>query len=110
MSNKTHKRGRRWPIVLLTLILLAGAGAAGAWYLGYWPGVSAATDSATSALPTVAIQSLDVAQSAVSASGNWGRCATRRVPLGVGCVVRTVAVGVGEGVHAAQLLGQRGTT
>ena len=110
MSNKTHKRGRRWPIVLLTLILLAGAGAAGAWYLGYWPGVSAATDSATSALPTVAIQSLDVAQSAVSASGNLELVATRSVPLGVGGIVRTVAVNVGDAVQAGQVLVQLDTT
>ena len=109
MTNKTRRR-RRWPTVLLVALLLVGGSAAGAWYFGLLPGSSNATSSATSTLPTVAIQSLDVAQAAVSASGNLELVDERSVPLGVGGIVRTVAVATGDAVQAGQVLVQLDTT
>ena len=109
MTNKTRRR-RRWPTVLLVALLLVGGSAAGAWYFGLLPGSSTATSSATSTLPTVAIQSLDVAQAAVSASGNLELVDERSVPLGVGGIVRTVAVATGDAVQAGQVLVQLDTT
>ncbi len=109
MSNSQPRR--RWPRILLTAVLVVAivAGAAYAW--GAYSSKNAATTAmAATTAGTVAIQPLDVAKSAVSASGNLELVDERSVALGASGIVRTVAVKVGDAVQAGQTLLQLDTT
>ena len=58
----------------------------------------------------MAIQSADLAQSAVSAAGNLELVSERSVALGVAGIVEKVAVAVGDHVNAGDLLLKLDTT
>ena len=77
-------------------------------------GIAAAGSSTASsedtAAPTVAIQSADVAATAVSASGSLALIEERSTALGVDGVVENIAVQVGDQVRAGDLILQLDTT
>lgn len=72
--------------------------------------VSQSGDGTASTLPTVQIQSPDVATSATSASGNLALVDERSVPLAAGGIVNAIYVQVGESVAAGDLLLEIDTT
>jgi HlyD family secretion protein len=113
---KAHlKQGRRrWVAVgaIAGVVTLGGYLAlsrTGVLAQGFLPGSSQSTTAGTTA-PTVAIQSADLASTAVSASGNLALVAERSVALGVDGVVEKIAVSVGDQVQTGDLLLQLDTT
>lgn len=64
---------------------------------------SSSTSTGGTAAPTVAIQSADVASTAVSASGSLALVDERSVALGVDGVVEKIAVNVGDQVQAGEI-------
>ncbi len=75
-----------------------------------FPAASSQSSTAGVAVPTVTIQSADVASTAVSASGNLALADERSVALGVDGVVEKIAVNVGDQVNAGDLILQLDTT
>ena len=71
---------------------------------------SSTASSEDTAAPTVAIQSADVAATAVSASGSLALIEERSTALGVDGVVENIAVQVGDQVRAGDLILQLDTT
>lgn len=72
--------------------------------------VSLGTDGTASTLPTVQVQSPQVAQSATSASGNLALMEERSVPLAVGGIVNAIHVQLGDSVAVGDLLVEVDTT
>lgn len=106
----THKRYNPWRWAAITLVVVIVGGAAyvllGGSSLLNGGSVAATTDT----LPTVAIQSPDVATSATSASGNLALVDEREVPLAASGIVEEIAVEVGDTVQAGQVLLRLDTT
>lgn len=103
------RRSRRWPwIVGIMAIGIVGTLA----YLAFVsPGIEGLTGTtasgataAASDMPTVEIQEADLAQSAVSASGNLALKEVRSAVMETGGIVAEVNVEVGDAVTAGQVL------
>lgn len=116
MKTKKQWGLGRW---LFTLVILAAV-IGGGYYAVMQMGVLSqfgigATQTATApagaaSLPTVAIQSVDVLQTEVSASGNLALVDQRSVALEVDGIVQEVLVDVGDTVQAGDVLLRLDTT
>lgn len=115
MKTKTKWGLGRW---LLTLIVLAAI--AGGYYAVTQMGVlsqfgigstqTAAAPTGAASLPTVEIQSVDVLQTEVSASGNLTLVSERSVALAVDGIVHEILADVGDQVAAGDVLLRLDTT
>ncbi len=111
MHQKPKSRLRRWIIVLVGLAVVAGGAYFAATRLGLLSQASATGSSPQAAdLPTVAIQSVDVLQTDVSASGNLELIDERNVALDVDGVVAEIGTTVGSRVHTGDMLLRLDTT
>jgi HlyD family secretion protein len=106
----------RWLVTLVILAALIGGGyyavmqmgVLAQWGIGGTQIATAPTGAAS--LPTVEIQSVDVLQTEVSASGNLTLVSERSVALEVDGIVQEVAVEVGDTVQAGAVLLRLDTT
>lgn len=116
MKTKNKWGLGRW---LLTLVVLAAV-VGGGYYAIMQMGVlsqfgigstqTAAAPTDAVSLPTVEIQSVDVLQTEVSASGNLTLVSERSVALEVDGIVQEVAVDIGDSVAAGDVLLRLDTT
>lgn len=107
MNTNKFTNWRRWLTLLVALGLLAGGGyylASRTQSLAQNVTGQSATGSTTAQLSTVTIQPADLAQTAVSAAGHLALVSERSVALGVSGVVDEITVGVGDSVHAGEVL------
>jgi HlyD family secretion protein len=115
MNTKPKARRPRWLAAVVVLALLGGGGFYAATHMGLVGQVGTAAAqtqdaAAASSLPTVAIQSVDVLQTEVSASGNLTLVDERSVALETGGIVEEVLAGVGDQVRAGDVLLRLDTT
>lgn len=111
MNQKPKSRMRRWIIALVVVAVVAGGAYFAATRTGLLSQASATGGPPKAAdLPTVAIQSIDVLQSDVSASGNLELIDERNVALGVDGVVSEIDTAVGARVRAGDVLLHLDTT
>ena len=111
MSIKPKSRKRRWITVLVVLAVVAAGGYFAATRLGLLsqtPSNAAGPQAAD--LPTVQIESVDVLQTDVSASGNLELIDERNVALDVDGIVAEIDVSVGARVKAGDVLLRLDTT
>jgi HlyD family secretion protein len=104
MKKQRKTRWGRWLLALVVLCALAGGGYYAARQIGLIGQTSTAAAQAAATLPTVEIQSVDVLQSEVSASGNLTLVSERSVALEVAGIVQEVLAGVGDAVTAGDVL------
>jgi len=106
----------RWLMTLVVLAAIVGGGYYAVMNMGVLSqfGIggaqTAAAPSGAASLPTVEIQSVDVLQTDVSASGNLALVNERSVALDVDGIVQEVLVGVGDKVKAGDVLLRLDTT
>jgi HlyD family secretion protein len=106
----------RWLITLVVLAALIGGGYYAVMQMGVLSqfGIgstqTAAAPTGAVSLPTVEIQSVDVLQTEVSASGNLALVSERSVALEVDGIVQEVLVDVGATVNAGDVLLRLDTT
>ena len=111
MNQKPKSRMRRWIIALVVLVLVAGGAYFAATRMGLLSQASATSGPPKAAdLPTVAIQSIDVLQTDVSASGNLELIDERNVAVEVDGVVSEIATAVGARVKRGDVLLRLDTT
>jgi HlyD family secretion protein len=110
MSRQRKSQWGRWLLALVVLAAVGGGGYYAATQWGLIGGTSTAAAQDGVSLPTVEIQSVEVLQSEVSASGNLALVSERSVALEVGGIVQEVPVGVGDTVQAGDVLVRLDTT
>lgn len=116
MNTKRKWGLGRWLVTLIVLAAIVGGGYYAVTQMGvlsqFGIGTTQTAASLTDAadLPTVAIQSVDVLQTDVSASGNLALVSERSVALGVDGIVQEVLAGVGDKVNAGDVLLRLDTT
>src|SRR5215213_6743541 len=97
MNTKPKSRIRRWIVALVVLAVVAVGGYFAATRLGLLSRTPAtAVGSRAADLPTVQIQSVDVLQTDVSASGNLELIDERNVALDVDGIVAEIDAAVGD--------------
>ena len=111
MNQKPKSRMRRWIIALVVVAVVAGGAYYAATRMGLLSQAPATGGSPKAAdLPTVAIQSIDVLQTDVSASGNLELIDERNVALEVDGVVSEIDTAVGARVKRGDVLLRLDTT
>lgn len=111
MNRKPKSHMRRWTIALVVVAVVAGGAYFAVTRMGLLSQASAAGGPPKAAdLPTVAIQSIDVLQTDVSASGNLELIDERNVALDVDGVVSEIDTAVGAKVKAGDVLLRLDTT
>ena len=111
MNQKPKSRMRRWIIALVVVAVVAAGAYFAATRMGLLSQTSATSGPPKAAdLPTVAIQSIDVLQTDVSASGNLELIDERNVALDVDGVVSEIDTAVGARVKMGDVLLRLDTT